>query len=107
MLLKNNAKCLITINGPLVNGMRSVAYDIKPGDNPAVEVPDELCDSDFVKAMIDNGHLIAMSQRAAPAAAKSSNEVEALQAQCDLLKIQYDKRWGADKLKEAIDKASK
>ena len=63
MLLKNNSARLITINGQLNGkGERVEKYLIKPGKNPAVEVPDELCKSDFVKALIDNDSLIALSE---------------------------------------------
>lgn len=62
MLLKNNSARLITVNGSLnEKGERIAKYQIKPGKNPAVEVPDELCKSDFVKALVDNGSLIAQS----------------------------------------------
>ena len=62
MLLKNNSARLITVNGPLnEKGERSVKYQIKPGKNPAVEVPNELCKSAFVKSLIDNGSLVAHS----------------------------------------------
>ena len=62
MLLKNNSARLITINGQLNGkGERVEKYLIKPGKNPAVEVPDELCKSDFVKALIDNEDLIAVA----------------------------------------------
>ena len=59
MLLKNNGKRLITINGKFENGQRLTAYQIKPGNNPAVEVPDELCDNSFVKSLIKDGSLAA------------------------------------------------
>ena len=62
MLLKNKSARLITVNGPLnEKGERSVKYQIKPGKNPAVEVPNELCKSAFVKSLIDNGSLVAHS----------------------------------------------
>lgn len=62
MLLKNNSARLITVNGQLnEKGERSVKYQIKPGKNPAVEVPNELCKSAFVKSLIDNGSLVAHS----------------------------------------------
>ena len=62
MLLKNNSARLITINGQLnEKGERTVKYQIKPGKNPAVEVPDDLCKSDFVKSLIDSGSLVAQS----------------------------------------------
>lgn len=60
MLLKNNKARLITINGKMVNGERNTAYQIKPGDNPSVEVPNELCDNAFVKSLIADGSLTVM-----------------------------------------------
>ena len=62
MLLKNNSARLITVNGPLnEKGERSVKYQIKPGKNPAVEVPNELCRSAFVKALIASDALTVLS----------------------------------------------
>ncbi len=52
--LKNMDKRLITINHC---GKR---YDIKCGDNPAVEVPDEACETDFVKNLINTGKLVSV-----------------------------------------------
>ena len=51
--LKNMDKRLITINH---GGKR---YDIKCGDNPAVEVPDEALGTDFVKNLINTGKLVS------------------------------------------------
>lgn len=65
MLLKNNAARLVTINGPMENGKRSVAYQIKPGENPAVEVPDELCKNKFVESLIKDGTLTVLTATAA------------------------------------------
>ena len=56
MLLKNNSARLITINKSF-----DVKYDILPGKNPAVEVPNDLCKSDFVKSLINSGSLVAQS----------------------------------------------
>ena len=59
MFLKNNAKRLITVNGKLDSkGQRSVKYQLKPGNNPAVEVPDELCESAYVKALLESGAIV-------------------------------------------------
>lgn len=55
MLLKNEAARLITINH-LVDGVET-SYPILPGENPAVEVPDEAAKIDFVKALLKNGDL--------------------------------------------------
>jgi len=62
MLLKNKSARLITVNGSLNDkGERTEKYLIKPGKNPAVEVPDELCGSAFVQSLIDNEDLIAVA----------------------------------------------
>lgn len=59
MFLKNNAKRLITVNGKLDSkGQRSVKYQLKPGNNPAVEVPDELCKTEYVKALLESGAIV-------------------------------------------------
>lgn len=52
MLLKNTAARLIT-----VNSKDRGAFQIKPGDNPSVEVPNATCDTAFVKALIADGSL--------------------------------------------------
>lgn len=51
MLLKNVSARLITIRG------KTASYPILPGENPSVEVPDEVAKCDFVKALIENGGL--------------------------------------------------
>lgn len=58
MILKNDSRRLITINGAFVKNKRSIAYKILPGHNPSVDVPDELCDNAFVKSLIADGSLI-------------------------------------------------
>lgn len=59
MFLKNNAKRLVTVNGKLDSkGQRSVKYQLKPGNNPAVEVPDELCKTEYVKALLASGAVV-------------------------------------------------
>lgn len=65
MLLKNTKARLVTINGPYANGVRTVKYQILPGDNPAVEVPDKLCKSAFVQSLIKDGTLLVLSGESA------------------------------------------
>lgn len=60
MLLKNVKARLVTINGRFENGQRVEKYQIKPGNNPAVEVPNKLCESKFVKDLIEDGTLIVV-----------------------------------------------
>jgi hypothetical protein len=55
MFLKNEAARLITINHLV--GETEASYKILPGENPAVEVPDEVAKIDFVKALLQNGDL--------------------------------------------------
>ena len=55
MFLKNEAARLITINHLV--GEKETSYQILPGENPAVEVPDEVAKIDFVKALLQNGDL--------------------------------------------------
>ena len=64
MILKNNAKRLITINGAIIKGQRVTAFQIRPGHNPSVDVPDELCDNAFVKALLDDGSLVKVGESA-------------------------------------------
>ncbi len=58
MLLRNAKARLVTINGKFENGVRAEKYQIKPGENPAVEVPDALCKTKFVQSLIEDGTLV-------------------------------------------------
>lgn len=62
MLLKNNKARLVTINGAFANGQRVEKYQIKPGNNPAVDVPDKLCQSKFVQDLIADGTLVVVGE---------------------------------------------
>ena len=117
MLLKNNAKRLITINTV------GRSYDILPGLNPSVSVPDEVCKTDYVKALINCGDLIVQVEDDSPAAKEAeaeeaeeteepdaeaeteTSEKEELANQAKALGIEVDKRWGVSRLKAEIDKA--
>ena len=57
MILRNNSSRLIVINGNLNQGGYAERYRILCGDNPPVEVPDDLCNTPSVKAMIESGDL--------------------------------------------------
>lgn len=101
MLLKNLSRRLITINGPMSTaGLHDEHYPIKPGDNPAVEVPDTLCTSDFVKHLLKTGDLIAVAATIEP------DDLEALRDEAMLLGITVSKGWNATKLRTEIDKAN-
>ena len=56
MLLRNHSAHLITVNGVNADGVVE-SFKVLPGDNPAAEVPDEYCKSDFVKNLIKIGEL--------------------------------------------------
>lgn len=59
MFLKNTKARLITINGSLDGkGQRTEKFQVKPGNNPAVEVPDKLCKTAFVQALLADGALV-------------------------------------------------
>ncbi|PPC95716.1 MAG: hypothetical protein CTY32_08540 [Methylotenera sp.] len=71
MLLKNVSARLITING------KNAKYPILPGENPSVEVPDEVAGSDFVKALVDNGSLKVEKSTKKADDAKASDDKKA------------------------------
>lgn len=100
MLLRNNSKRLITINAPMTEGGYTTFSDIKPGDNPAVEVPDHLTKSDFVQHLLKSRDLTV---EAAPAA---DDDVGALRDEAMLLGIKVDKKWDAARIQSEIDKAN-
>ena len=52
MLLKNTKARLITIRDTATK-----FYRVLPGNNPAVEVPNRLCEMAFAKALIESGEL--------------------------------------------------
>ena len=101
MLLRNNSKRLVTINAPMTEGGYTEFYDIKPGDNPAVEVPDTLCRSDFVKNLLNTGDLTRMTP-----AESDSDDVDSLRDEAMLLGIKVDKKWDAARIQSEIDKAN-
>lgn len=102
MLLRNNSRRLITINAPMTEGGYTEFYDIKPGDNPSVDIPDTLCKSDFVKNLLNTGDLTRMT----PADTDGDDDMEALRNEALLLGIDVKKTWNADKIRSEIDKAN-
>lgn len=113
MLLKNNVARLITINGA-----DGTSYAILPGDNPAVDVPDELCRGDFVKHLLKSRQLVKDDGVKDDGVSddgvsddesdddQGGTELDELRSQADLLGIKYADNWGAKRLRTAIDKAS-
>lgn len=103
MLLKNNVARLITINAA-----DGTSYAILPGDNPAVDVPDELCQGDFVKHLLKSRQLVKDDGASDDESDddQGGTELDELRSQADLLGIKYADNWGAKRLRTAIDKAS-
>jgi hypothetical protein len=86
MLLKNTVARLITINGAFENGARVVTYQIKPGDNPSVEVPNDLCDNAFVQSLIADGSLRVECEADASAPVEAVSAYE-LMSKADLIAL--------------------
>ena len=122
MLLKNKSARLITVNGSLNDkGERTEKYLIKPGKNPAVEVPDELCGSAFVQSLIDNEDLIAVAGSPVkpdlkPRGDDDADAVESLYAdfdkvqlvaQCEARDIEVKSRDTATQLIAKLEEADK
>lgn len=100
MFLKNEAARLITIKH-LVDGVET-RYPILPGENPAVEVPDEAAKIDFVKALLKSGDLRRVG---ADELEVDDSEDEDLAAQAEALGIKVGKTWDEAQLREEIAKA--
>ena len=108
MLLKNKATRLITINGAMKNSMRSKAYQIKPGKNPAVEVPDELCKNKFVEGLIEDGSLEVMGQPATVEEVEpTDDERDLLLAEAMDLDLDVKDSWATSTLKRKVTEARK
>lgn len=116
MLLKNTQARLITINGAFDSkqGRRIESFQVKPGKNPSVEVPDELCKTAFVKSLIESGALLVESSQVVEEVPEVPSEEEELslydgmdkaqlKALCDEAGIDYVER---DTSKQLIAKLS-
>lgn len=101
MFLKNEAARLIIIN--MRDGETETGYQILPGENPAVEVPDAAAKLDFVKALLKSGDLRRVG--ADELEVDEGDEEPTLAEQAEALGIKVDKRWGDEKLREEIAKA--
>jgi hypothetical protein len=105
MLLRNTKSCLITINGKQdKNGERDSEFKILPGNNPPVEVPDELCNIDFVKALIADGALMVLAQPAPEINGDyASLDKAALRDLCELRDIACELRDSKDLLIKKLE----
>lgn len=106
MFLKNEAARLITINH-LVDGVET-SHPVLPGENPAVEVPDEVVKIDFVKALLKNGDLRRVGEDELGAEEDDGgDDIEALREQAGRAGVKVNKTWGKARLLEEIAKAAK
>lgn len=103
MFLKNEAARLITINY-VADGVKS-SYQILPGENPAVEVPNAVAKIDFVKVLIANGDLRVADASEAESDGNDDDDIAALREEAGRAGVKVDKRWNADRLREEIAKA--
>lgn len=105
MHLKNEAARLITIRH-IVDGAK-VSYQILPGENPAVEVPDEVAKTAFVKALIQNGDLRRVgADELGDESEDDSDDIDVLREQAGRAGVKVDKTWGAARLREEIAKVA-
>lgn len=104
MYLKNEAARLITIRH-IVDGAK-VSYQILPGENPAVEVPDEVAKTAFVKALIQNGDLRRVGADEGDDEGEDEDDIATLREQAGRAGVKVDKRWSAERLREEIAKVS-
>lgn len=104
MFLKNEAARLITINH-VADGVKN-SYQILPGENPAVEVPNVVAKLDFVKVLINNGDLRVADASEAESDGNDDDDIAALREEAGRAGVKVDKRWNADRLREEIAKAN-
>lgn len=102
MYLRNMSARLVTIN--LSSG---AAIQIKPGDNPAVEVPDEALKLDFVKHLRRERILVEEIPRGVDLdddgdVDEDDEELAQLQAEALSLGMEFKETWAASTLKRKI-----
>lgn len=93
MFLKNISARLVTVNPG--------AIQIKPGNNPAVELPDEIANSAFVKLLIKEGILIEEKR---PATAVDEEVGDGLDEMTKADLFDYAESLGAD-VKSSMNKS--
>lgn len=96
MYVKNLSARLITVNA------KGASTKLKPGSKEAVKLSKAQAETAFVASLIDRGELIEV---AAPKDVPVADEKTALQEQLTGLGIEYDNRWGVDRLQKEIDEA--
>lgn len=113
MILKNVSARLITINVS-----QNEKYKVLPGDNPTTEVPDSVAEIPFVKALIENGSLVATNSNKSDTESDSDtddislstdddeDEKEQLTDELESFGVKVDKRWGVDRLRQELNNIS-
>lgn len=105
MYLKNEAARLITIKH-VVDG-ELTSYQILPGENPAVEVPDAVGKIDFVKSLLENGDLRRVgADELGDESEDDSDDIDVLREQAGRAGVKVNKTWGAARLREEIAKVA-
>ena len=102
MLLRNMSARLVTINAPDGDSIQ-----IKPGDNPAVEVPKEALEVPFVKHLLDAQVLVQETPRYTDVDCdgdidEDDEELAQLQVEALSLGMDFKESWKASTLKRKI-----
>lgn len=112
MILSNNSARLITINAPFVNHARTTSFKVLPGNNPNVDVPDELCDNAFVKSLLANGSLVKVGESAKVESTESDEpgqydemDKSDLKAIAESFDIEVKSAWSKARIIEEIEKS--
>ena len=79
---------------------------IKPGDNPAVEVPQEACESVFVQNLLKEG-MLREEAAAVSSLIVSEDELDLLRMEAESLGIEVKDSWAMSTLKKKIAAAKK
>lgn len=86
---------LITVNH------EGESYEIVPGGagSVAVDVPNSIAKSPFVKALVEDGSLILSDVTED----EPEDDLDALREEAEKLGIKVDKRWKAERIQQEID----
>lgn len=95
-----NTARLITIND--TDGK---SYDIIPGGEGEVVIPNRLAKGPFVQGLVKSGDLIVTEVGDDEPETGDDAIVEELRAQAEELGVKVDKRWKAERIQQEIDKA--
>lgn len=88
-----------------INDTDGKAYDIIPGGEGEVVIPNRLAHGAFVQALIKQGDLIVTEIGDDEPETGDDAVVEELRAQAEELGVKVDKRWKAERIQQEIAKA--